>query len=296
MSTPTSFAQAAASAPVPVARKASRLAGIRGRAPKTSTPRPTSAGEVDTKVVLIAVAAALAVATAWFLLLWSPQGGRLDAASARQVAAQSQQGTLRSQIIRLKAEQGKTEAKQAQLAGLSSAVPDLPELSTLLGALYEAATASGIVEVSVVPSPIQARAARAGTAAGGAAALKAPAGPTPIALTIDVTGTYPQLLAFIDRLGGLSRVVLVDGFSVSADEHGALTAQIDARAFTLTAPPQPSGAKGAPAQGTGTAAQGAGPPASPAAAASAGSAGSAGQAPPGGTSQTHVHETTGGAP
>ena len=240
---------------------------------------------MNRKVLLIAAGAAVALVAVWFLLLWSPQGAKLDAARERQAEAEDANGALALRIERLRDLRARRPELEADLVALRSAVPESPELDDFLLDTDAAADRAGVDITSVSPG----KPAAAGDAAAGttAAATPAPAAapataatdtavatagtpPSAISLSLDASGGYFQILDFINRLDDLPRIVVVDSLSLSGGGSGdasasgtgdtaatggtgssELTMSITARMFT-TAPPAPPEGEAAEAGGATT--------------------------------------------
>lgn len=202
----------------------------------------------ERRPLLIGIAAALGVLVLWFFVLWSPQGSKLSDAKDREKVAESEQQELQVRIDRLQSLQQDEPQKRAQLENLRVAIPDEPNLAQFILDANTAANSSGINFLSISPSPPV-----AGTAAGpapgsGATPTTTPATPAPgtppavINLQLSVSGGYFQVVDFINRLNGLSRLVVIDTLSLAAGGQGTagstgLTVSISARMFLRAATP-----------------------------------------------------------
>jgi Tfp pilus assembly protein PilO len=195
--------------------------------------------------LLIGAGAVVGLLIFWFVFLWGPQGSRLSDARDRQEAALREQQDLRVRIARLRSLQAGEPQKRAQLESLRVAIPDEPNLAQFILDANTAATASGINFLSISPSP---PAPAGGT--GGATATTTPATtpgsaagpPAVVGLQLSVSGGYFQIVDFVNRLNGLSRLVVIDSLSLAAGGQttpGAtgLTVSISARMFVRSATP-----------------------------------------------------------
>ena len=179
---------------------------------------------------IIVVAAAIAVLLlAWYLLLWSPTSADLSAAKERRVAAETEAAQLeqRLQTLRLAAED--LPALTATYERVTSAVPEEPDLAEFLLAANDAAKRAGVDYLSVSPQP---------------PALEA--GPSKIGVAISVGARYDQLLAFMEELLAMPRILVVDSIQVAPGEPGALAVSLTGRTFTTWVPSALAG-PGAPA-------------------------------------------------
>jgi Tfp pilus assembly protein PilO len=209
---------------------------------------------VSRRPLLIGAAAALGVFVFWFVLLWSPQGSKITKAKDRKALAESEQQELQLRIARLKSLQQEEPRKRAQLESLRVAVPDEPNLAQFILDANTAANVSGIEFLSISPSP------PAAAGGPGAAATPPPTSPTTpaagarpavINLSLSISGGYFQVVDFVNRLNGLSRLVVIDTLGLTSGSQGTgastgLTVSISARMFVRTATPVAGGTGGAP--------------------------------------------------
>ena len=221
--------------------------------------------------VLIGVAAALGVLVFWFLFLWSPQGSKITKAKERAAQAESERQELQLRIARLKSLQQAEPQKRAQLESLRVAIPDEPNLAQFILDANTAANVSGIEFLSISPSPPAAATGPAGSGSTPPATTPAAPGagarPAVINLQMSVSGGYFQVVDFVNRLNGLSRLVVIDSLGLTTGAPAAaatsastgLTVAITARMFVSAATPVagPSGAPVTPGGATTTTAPGA---------------------------------------
>jgi Tfp pilus assembly protein PilO len=212
---------------------------------------------VSRRPLLIGVAAALGLLVFWFLFLWSPQGSKITKAKERAAQAESERQELQLRIARLKSLQQAEPQKRAQLESLRVAIPDEPNLAQFILDANTAANTSGIEFLSISPSPPS---SGTGPSAPGStpppttpatpAAPAAGARPAVISLQLSVSGGYFQVVDFVNRLNGLSRLVVVDSLGLTASAQAApdstgLSVAISARMFVREATPV-AGSTGAP--------------------------------------------------
>lgn len=226
--------------------------------------------------VFIGGAVAVAVLVAWVMVVWNPQTKTLNGSKAKADAAEKQVTGLRTELARLKGLQAHSAADQAALGKLDAALPTDPALADLLLQIHSAAVAAGVDEQTIAPAPPVAptpgaagsAAAASGTAAPGSAAAGSGAGSAAagsaaagtgaagatsasasaaaakleqLKLTLSVSGSATQFLDFINRLNGLSRLLVVDTMSLGGGTVGAtsssgkFTGAIQAHAFVRPA-------------------------------------------------------------
>ena len=207
---------------------------------------------MNRRVLLAGAGAALAILVLWYLLLWSPRGNAIDDAGDRQREAENTLQQLRSELDRLQALRDNEAATRARIEQLRQAIPDEPNLAQFILDANDAANQSGIDFLSIAPTP------PAATAAEGTAG----APPAQVALSINITGGYFQVLDFVNRLNRLTRIVVIDGMNVGAGQGGSLSVSLTGRMFVTSVPagtaaPTPGAAPDAGATTTTTAAPGA---------------------------------------
>jgi type IV pilus assembly protein PilO len=176
------------------------------------------------RLLLIAFGAAALLLLLWFLLLWGPQGGKLEDARERTTVAENVNDGLELRLARLRSAQEQAPELMADLDDLRRAVPDGPELAEFILDANQAASDAGVDFISIAP---------------GLPELTPPLPPT-ITLSISVRGEYFSVLDYLDRLGDLPRIVVIDslGLTPGQTESGQeeLTVQITARMFATSAP------------------------------------------------------------
>lgn len=210
-------------------------------------------------VTLTALASLVVLAAGWFLLV-SPkksEAADLQAQAAGQVAANS---VVQTQLQVLQAQAKELPKKQADLARISTEIPDNPSLPALIRALTSASSAAGVELVSVTPGPAVADvpvaaavavadpanpAASAAPAVGAAGLLAA------IPIDLNVVGGYFQIAQFMANLENLPRALMVtnlalvpgasptaaEGAEAAAEDGSSLVATITGRVFMAAGRP-----------------------------------------------------------
>jgi Tfp pilus assembly protein PilO len=194
------------------------------------------------RVISLAVAASVGLLAVWYLILWSPQSSSLRQARADVAAASAKEQDLKAQVSALQKGRLLLPTKQQQLVALARAVPATPDIDRLIDDVNSAALASGVALQSLSPSP------PAVTASGAAA------GPTPMTVTMGISGTYFQVKDFVNQLTKMPRLTVVDGISFSApDKSGKMSSSISAHVFVAapaTAPSSPTSTTATTTKGT----------------------------------------------
>jgi Tfp pilus assembly protein PilO len=183
------------------------------------------------RIAAIAGATALAVMLIWYFALLRPQTHDVAAAHKAQRAAEQQITQLDSQVSSLEALVKQIPADTARLKAVDAALPDTPSLDTALTALHRAAAATGVALTSVSPSTPSGASGASGSSS--SAGRSAPGGPA-ITLTLNASGSYPQLMSFFRSLASAPRTFVVDSLSLSGGK--VLTASVGARVFYAGSP------------------------------------------------------------
>lgn len=197
---------------------------------------------MNRRAVIIGVAGFLVFALAWYFLLWRPRTNALDDAKTRRGAAEQQETELQASINRLKAAAKNEPRLRAQLETLRTSIPDDPNLAQFILDTNDAATKAGLDFVSISPSLPTAQtatgggAATTGTATTGTAGATATALPPQIAIQLQMTGGYFQMIDFLNRLNDLPRLTVVDTITVGADNAARLTVSLNGRMFVRAIP------------------------------------------------------------
>ena len=108
---------------------------------------------MNKKAILIGVGATVVTAALWFFLLWTPQGGRLDDARAREEAAAATNSQLEVKVARLSSAEQRRPELAADLEALRVAVPESPDLAQFLLDANTASTEAGVDFISISPTP-----------------------------------------------------------------------------------------------------------------------------------------------
>lgn len=177
---------------------------------------------MNRRVLLIAGGAAGALLILWFLLLWGPQGGKLQDAEDRQDAAESANSALELRLSRLQAAQARATELIADRDDLRRAVPDEPELAQFILDANDIATTAGVAFLSISP--------------GQPSFADTPGLPPVITLNVSVRGTYESVIEYLRLLEDLPRVVVVDSLSLVPAEGTELSVSITGRMFANGAP------------------------------------------------------------
>jgi Tfp pilus assembly protein PilO len=176
---------------------------------------------MNRKVMGIAGAGILGMIAVWYVMLFSPQGSQLSAANSRLDAARQRQTVLRAQLRAVQTAKTAPSTIQAQIDALKQAIPNAPDLAGFIDAANAAASGSGVDFLSLAPSQP--------SASKGAAV-------SDLKLSMNVKGSYFQVIDFINRLDSLPRLLVVDGLNLTGDKTGSVSAQITARVFVQTRP------------------------------------------------------------
>lgn len=237
------------------------------------------------KDLLVAAGVTAVLGLGWYQFVWSSQNASETKARAAVDVATNAATGLKTQVATLERTKSELEAKADLAQRLDRAIPDTPELSTLIKQIQTLAAERRVTlaqigngpltvkQVTVPTAPPTTAAAEGGASTPTTRPVAAPTAPTEMTLTLAMTGEYQDLLTFVDALSTLPRLVVVEALTLnqaqSAAEPGAavavgkaLSATLTARVFTTATPSKedPNGtptATTAPAAPTATTAAGA---------------------------------------
>lgn len=155
-------------------------------------------------LLVLAALGAVALAIGWNAFFFGPQGRQRTDVGERLATARSQEDALRATLAQLTRLSSGTSKED--LARLHRLVPAEPDLDGFIRTMNDVAAKAQVDWSSLVPSP----------------PVPGPAGgPAAIGLTIQVRGTFFQILDYLKRLESLERLVVIDGIDLSsAGESG----------------------------------------------------------------------------
>ncbi len=179
-------------------------------------------------LMVVTALAIVVVIIVWYLALWSPRQSAIKKAKADTASALADVSTLQAQLSALQAQAHGQTQREIELTRLRAAIPQMPDISSVVISLYNAASDAGIDLTNFTDSP--------------------PATGTPpsvrIGLTVD--GNFYQILQFMNDLAALPRLVVIDNVSLNPGGGAAkstaqvgvspsLTVQLAGRIFVTTA-------------------------------------------------------------
>jgi Tfp pilus assembly protein PilO len=183
--------------------------------------------------LLTAFGSVAVLALGWFALV-SPKNGQAASIRAEAEAQRAANAAVQSKVALLKSQQRNLPQLQRELEEFARLIPDNPALPTLVRSLSDAADASGVELESIAPSP---PAFFTGAPAVNGMSLAS------IAVTVKVTGGYPEVQQFFSEVEGLKRAFLVNGFKIQPSASGTdalasvrddLDAELDGQMFMTT--------------------------------------------------------------
>ncbi len=161
-----------------------------------------------------------------------PEGHKVSAANASKVTLQAQQSSLQSEILGLERESSNEPKNCSTLRQDLTLVPTTPTVDLFLHQISQLATDSGTATPSVTI-------ASAGASAGGAVA----SGAETVGIDLQVSGTYRQVLNFLDGLGNVHSLqrlyavssVTLDGNTAGPSAGGTYSLQLQGNIYYSTA-------------------------------------------------------------
>lgn len=167
----------------------------------------------------VTAAAAIVLLAIWYVALFHPETKQLTSAHRAHAAAEQQISSLQSQVSQLQVIERQIPADKKKYAVLTKALPDTPQLNTVLRQLHQAAVTSGAFLSSVNP-----------TAPAAVASGSGPSGGVSLQVQMSATGSYAQLMRFLSLLATMPRVLVVDHLTLSGSTS-QMTANMQARIF-----------------------------------------------------------------
>jgi Tfp pilus assembly protein PilO len=169
------------------------------------------------KIGALTAAAAVVMVAVWYLALFRPQSAHLKAAHSAYNQAEQTSQSLQSQLVGLRALEAQIPSDQAKLSNLETAIPKTPDLKDVLTQLHNLAVSTN-VELTTVNPTVSSSASTSG-------------GATSVGLSMNVAGTYPDLMAFMTGLDKLARTTTVDSLNLTPSQASGLSATVTARIF-----------------------------------------------------------------
>jgi len=206
------------------------------------------------RVPLLIGAGTLVVALLLWVALVSPQNSKLSSLQTQQTQLQSQQTALQGKLASLRTEQRKLSTSCADLQKITTQIPsvqnptDVDAEESSFESQFNALAASTGVALSQFSGFAPA------TTAATTPAATAPSGTTPgvvaVPTTLAVTGTYGQMLAFVNGLDTFPRLFVIQKFVLSfgatASGTGAASASSSGSAASAGTPLWTGGTPTAP--------------------------------------------------
>lgn len=172
------------------------------------------------RIGAVTAAAAVVVTLIWYVALFRPQSSHLKSANSAYDQAATQIAQLQAQVSSLEALERQIPADKVKLAALTAALPRTSDLQDALDQLHGLATGVGVQLAAVNPS----------TDASSSSSSSA-SGVRTVKMSLNLTGGYPQMMAFINGLDQMTRTVVVDSAAFGTTPDGSLTTSLSTRIF-----------------------------------------------------------------
>jgi Tfp pilus assembly protein PilO len=156
---------------------------------------------MKTKNLAVGALAALLVAALWWNFLLKPSRSEASKVKADTATERAKLPPLEAQVSQARLAQAHAATFKAQLTSLQNAVPDSPALAPFLRAANAIADASRVSWQQVTHGP---------------PAPDVSTGVSAIPVSIQVKGTYEQVMDYLSRLKSLKRMVVVDTVQFSS--------------------------------------------------------------------------------
>jgi Tfp pilus assembly protein PilO len=158
--------------------------------------------------MIVALVAALVLFAGWYEGLYRPEASHITTLKATEQKAQVALLTLENRYVDLVKSKKELPQERAALAKLEQAVPNDPELDSLVKTLFKAAAQTKVQLTSIGSPPPP------DFGLPPAAGAVAEAGPVELALTLSVTGTSSAVENLYRVLDAEPRLFVINNFSV----------------------------------------------------------------------------------
>jgi Tfp pilus assembly protein PilO len=174
--------------------------------------------------MLVLLIAVLVVVGGWYEGLYRPEASHIKNLKATEQTAQVALLSLETRYLDLVKSKKELPQERAALARLEQAVPNDPELDSLVKTLFSAAAKAG-VQLDEIGSP-----APPSFGVPAVAGTVAPTGPAELAMTVDVVGTASEVEKLYRVLDAEPRLFVINNFSLTSSAAAAATAGVGATA------------------------------------------------------------------
>lgn len=188
------------------------------RSPKNKAA--SAAKSSNRAVMAMAVLGSLVLLYGWNSVFLAPRSKARAETATQLAAAKKSESDLRQQLGQLRKLAADSQSREAELARYGRLIPADADVAGAIMALDGLAEATQVAWSSFTPSTPAA----------------SPGGPAAVTLTINIGGTFHQILDYLRRLESLERLVVVDTVALSGAGAGGagspvLGADLKARMF-----------------------------------------------------------------
>lgn len=191
---------------------------------------------MNNRTITFSVLAVIMVVALWWVFVFSGIRSDSDAAAKEVETAKAESTSLEAQLKQLEALEANAPQTQAQLDAMRKLLPQQADLAGFIDEANALGAEAGVKWVEISPTtPTQSGAV------------------STISFTMTVNGGYYQVLDYLHRVEGMSRLVVIDGVTIdqgeAAEDGGPpeLTANLTARMFSQSAVQTAPGAPTTPA-------------------------------------------------
>jgi len=157
----------------------------------------------------------------WWNFLLKPSRSEASKVNTDTAAERAKLQPLQAQLAQANIDAAHVGTFKTRLAALKNAVPDSPELANFIRDANAIADASHIAWQSVTHGPPS----------------TGSTGVSSIAVSIDVSGTYEQVLDYLGRIAALKRLVVLDNLTLSSGGAGATAGSTTGSAVSASTGP-----------------------------------------------------------
>lgn len=166
-------------------------------------------------------------AALWFGVAWLPAA--TSSATDRQEEAEFERLQLIEELVAARSLPDEADEFDRRIAAAAVAVPDTVDLAVFVRAAGDAAARSGVFVEQIAPLTVS-------SDSDPEAIDRLPPGTSSVTISIGARGSYERLLAFVDELVALDRLVVIDLVDLNADEGESdeVVMDLELRIFTTS--------------------------------------------------------------
>jgi Tfp pilus assembly protein PilO len=179
---------------------------------------------VTRKTGLLGLVGVLVLMLVWFELFYRPETSHITSLQNKDSAAHTSLVALDDRYAALVSSEKQLPAERRQLRALEAAVPNDPQLDSLVTSMYAAAKRAGM-QISSVSSPQP--------DSFGSTEAVATSGVSQLTLGLNVSGTPSQLVKLVNILNAEPRLFVLDNLDLTYGQVGSSGAPVQSTTLSV---------------------------------------------------------------